>query len=114
MASGRPMKPPEIRAREVLHGDIGEASLNPDLINGDDVAVMKVRGEPGLIHKELDEPGLGLQVRQDALDGQMPREALDPVPTREEDLRRATGGDLAEQGVRAEGARGVRTSAGAS
>ena len=69
----------------------------------DDVAVRQEAGDARLL---LDELGVGVvprQVRADALDGEQPAEASDPLQARFEDLRDVAGGDPLQHLVLADG-----------
>src|SRR5262245_57559831 len=77
----------DILAVDVLHRDEVISARLTDIVDLDDVLVMKVRYDPRLIEKHSDEALVLCLLRPDPLEHDMALEAFNPVSAAEEDIR---------------------------
>ncbi len=95
----------QVLAVDELHRDEVVVADLAEVVDVDDVVVIELGGELGLVDEHRDEVGAVGEVRQDLLDGDRLLEALDALHARLPDLRHAADRDPLEQGVLTELAR---------
>ena len=92
----------EVAAVQVLHRDVVALTDLSELVHRDDVRVVQVHADLGLVDEQRDKAGIARVLGADALDDQALLEAGDPKGAREEHLGHAAGADLLKQLVLAE------------
>ncbi len=92
----------QIVAIDVLHGDVVGVLDLAEVVDVDDVVVVELRGQLGLIDEHLDEVLVVRQMGKDLLDGDRLLESFDAAHPRLPDLGHAARGDLLDHHVLAE------------
>lgn len=96
----------ETLARDVLHRHEVALIVAAQVVDLNDVAVVKAGGAPSLFEEHLDERVLPSQMRQDLLHGDTSSEARRSTLHGKPDLSHAAGPDLANQAIATRGSRG--------
>src|SRR5688500_294407 len=83
-------------ALEVLHHEVEDAVVLPELVHLAHVRVREPRGEPSLVEELIDERPVRREVRENALDRDELREPTNTVEPREIELRHSAAPELAQ------------------
>jgi hypothetical protein len=98
----------QVGAFDVLHRDVVAIVFGVEVVNLNDIRVLQLRGDGGLVDEHLHEGFIVSEVRQDPLDDDLLLEALRADGLGAEDLGHASHGDLAKEDVLAVSLRKVR------